>query len=209
MALNPVRVRSFGTLEYGSTLLKMQQFTETRTAATVDEIWMLQHTPVYTLGLNGHREHILRPGEIPVVQTDRGGQATYHGPGQLIIYPLLDIKRIQLGVRGLVSTLELCSIQTLAQYGIRACSRADAPGVYVDGRKIASVGLRIRRGCSYHGMSLNVSLDLEPFDGINICGFESLQATRLSDLGGPRACYEVAIPLVSLLVGALESEWVE
>ena len=161
----------------------MQDFTEQRDSSTDDEIWFTEHPPVFTLGLNASREHLLAPGNIPVVQIDRGGQVTYHGPGQLMIYPLLELKRVGLGVRDLVSALEQTIVDLAAEYDIAAASRADAPGVYVAGEKLASVGLRIRRGASYHGMALNVAIDLEPFSRINPCGFDDLTVTDLSRLG--------------------------
>jgi lipoyl(octanoyl) transferase len=160
----------------------MQAFTDQRDAATQDEIWFAEHPPVFTLGLNGSREHLLAPGDIPVVPIDRGGQVTYHGPGQLLIYPLIDLKRHRLGVRDLVVGLERAVIGYSAELGVAAVSRREAPGVYVQGAKLASVGLRIRRGSSYHGLALNVSLDLEPFQRINVCGYRGLAVTRLADL---------------------------
>lgn len=174
----------------------MRTFTERRTPDTSDEIWLLEHHPVYTQGLSGKAEHLLNLGNIPVVYSDRGGQATYHGPGQLIFYPLLDIRRRKIGIRRLVTLLEISAIETLKQYGIQSSAKPEAPGVYVDSCKIASIGIRIRRGCSYHGMSLNIDVNLTRFDGINICGFPSLTATQVSDLGGPKICHEVAVPLV-------------
>ncbi len=158
-------------------------FTDRRTPDTRDEIWFVEHPPVFTLGLNAGREHVLAPGDIPVVQIDRGGQVTYHGPGQLVIYPLIDLRRRGLGVRRLVVALENAVIAYVAELGIAASGSRAAPGVYVDGAKLASVGLRIRRGASYHGMSLNVALDLEPFERINVCGYRDLAVTRLADHG--------------------------
>jgi lipoyl(octanoyl) transferase len=160
----------------------MQEFTNTRSDATPDEIWFTEHPPVFTLGLNASLEHLLAPGDIPVIQIDRGGQVTYHGPGQLMIYPLIDLKRAGLGIRDLVTALEQSVVDLAEQYGIEAASRADAPGVYVHGKKIASVGLRIRRSASYHGMALNVDMDLEPFTRINPCGFSDLEVTDLARL---------------------------
>jgi lipoyl(octanoyl) transferase len=160
----------------------MQQFTETRGPDTPDELWFTEHPPVFTLGLNASREHLLAPGDIPVVQVDRGGQVTYHGPGQLMIYPLVDLKRAALGLRALVTALEQSVVDLASDFDIRASSKPHAPGVYVDGRKLASVGLRIRRGASYHGMALNVDVDLEPFSRINPCGFEGLEMTDLRRL---------------------------
>jgi lipoyl(octanoyl) transferase len=170
----------------------MQTFTAQRDADTPDEIWFLEHPPVYTLGLNGQDRHILAAGHIPVVHVDRGGQVTYHGPGQLVVYPLLNLKRSQLGVRDLVSALEQTVIRTVQHWGIEAQSRRDAPGVYVEGRKLASVGLRIKRGCSYHGLAFNIDMDLRPFSGINPCGFENLEVTQLRALGGACDVRQVA-----------------
>lgn len=176
-------VRSLGLQEYEPLWRSMQRFTEERDADTADEIWFAEHPPVFTLGMNGKREHLLAPGSIPVVQIDRGGQVTYHGPGQLMIYPLLDLRRAGLGVRALVTALEQAAVATAADFGVEAASRADAPGVYVSGRKIASVGLRVRRGASFHGMAFNVAMDLEPFSRINPCGFSDLEVTDLNGLG--------------------------
>lgn len=176
-------VRMLGTVEYEPTWRRMQAFTDGRTPETPDEIWYLQHPPVFTMGMNASREHLLAPGSIPVVDIDRGGQVTFHGPGQLVVYPLLDLERLGLGVRDLVCALEQSVVQLVSDWGIEAVARRDAPGVYVDGRKLASVGLRIRRGCSYHGLSLNVDMDLAPFGRINPCGYQGMEVTRLSDLG--------------------------
>jgi len=181
-AVPPLTVRHLGLREYEPVWRAMQEFTERRTPQTADELWLLQHPPVYTLGLNGKREHLLDPRDIPVVPVDRGGQVTYHGPGQLIAYPLVDIRRRALGVRALVSALEEAVVGLLADYGIEGYPRREAPGVYVGQRKIASVGLRIRRGASYHGVSLNVDMDLEPFGRINPCGYAGLEVTQLRDL---------------------------
>jgi lipoyl(octanoyl) transferase len=178
-----VILRCLGLVEYEPTWRAMQRFTDTRDATTPDEIWLLEHPPVFTLGMNAGREHLLAPGDIPVVQIDRGGQVTYHGPGQLVIYPLLNLKRRRLGVRELVVALENSIVDYAAELGVKAAGSREAPGVYVDGAKLASVGLRIRRGASYHGAALNVSLDLEPFSRINVCGYSSLKATRLVDHG--------------------------
>lgn len=179
----PIRIRRLGSVPYEPTWRAMQQFTENRDENTADEIWLLQHPPVFTLGLAGKPEHILDAADIPVVQVDRGGQVTYHGPGQLVMYPLLDLRRHGLGVRRLVTLLEQSAIALAGDFGIKAIARADAPGVYVDGRKLAAVGLRVRRGCSYHGLSLNVAMDLSPFRRINPCGYAGLQTTQLQDLG--------------------------
>ncbi|MEX0976224.1 MAG: lipoyl(octanoyl) transferase LipB [Woeseia sp.] len=160
----------------------MQQFTDTRNPQTPDEIWFTEHPPVFTLGLNASQEHLLSPGDIPVVQIDRGGQVTYHGPGQLMVYPLIDLKRAGLGIRDLVTGLEQSVVDLLNEFSIDGYSRADAPGVYVNGQKVASIGLRIRRGASYHGMAVNVDLDLEPFSRINPCGMRELTVTDLRHL---------------------------
>jgi len=195
--------RFLGIQNYQATWRAMQQFTENRTWDTPDEIWVVEHDPVYTLGLNGKREHLLDTGSIPVVHCDRGGQVTYHGPGQLVVYPLLDMKRSKLGVRPLVTLLEEAMIQTLALYRIAANARADAPGVYVDGKKIGSVGIRIKKNCSYHGLSLNNYVDLSPFKGINPCGYSNMEVTRLADLGVNLSNEELASPLVEAITQAL------
>jgi lipoyl(octanoyl) transferase len=184
-------VRSLGMQAYEPLWRSMQRFTEERDAGTADEIWFTEHPPVFTLGMNAKREHLLLPGDIPVVQIDRGGQVTYHGPGQLMIYPLIDLKRAGLGVRALVTALEQSAVATAAEFAIEAASRTDAPGVYVSGRKIASVGLRIRRGASFHGMALNVAMDLEPFSRINPCGFSDLQVSDLCSLGAVTDLHDV------------------
>jgi len=176
-------VRHRGVQDYMPVWEAMKDFTEHRDAATPDELWLLQHPPVFTLGQAGRREHLLDPGDIPIVRTDRGGQVTFHGPGQLIAYTLIDLRRIGFGVRGLVQQLEQGVIALLARYGVRGERRSAAPGVYVTGRKIASLGLRVRRGCCYHGLSINVDMDLEPFRRINPCGFPGLEVTQLADLG--------------------------
>jgi len=172
-----------GREDYEPLWRAMQRFTDRRDAATPDEIWFTEHDSVYTLGLNAAREHLLAPGDVPVVQIDRGGQVTWHGPGQLMIYPLIDIRRAGIGVRPLVTALERAVLRLAASHGIDAVCRPDAPGVYVDGAKVAAVGLRIRRGASYHGMALNLDADLEPFSRINPCGYAGLEAVNLRDLG--------------------------
>ena len=185
-------IRRLGLVEYEPTWRAMQRFTDERGPATPDEIWFLEHPPVFTLGMNASAAHVLAPGDIPVVQIDRGGQVTYHGPGQLVVYPLVDLRRSGLGIRDLVTALERSVIDLAAEYGVTAEARRSAPGVYVEGRKLASVGIRVRRGASYHGLAVNVSLDLEPFGRINPCGYEGLQMTRLADLTGP-ASVDVAV----------------
>jgi len=180
--MNPPTLRHLGLCDYEKTWRDMQDFTASRTKDTPDEIWLLEHPPVFTLGLNGKREHLLDPADIPVVNCDRGGQVTYHGPGQLIAYLLLDLKRRKLGVKEMVRRMEQVVIDLLSDYGIDATRRAGAPGIYVNGKKIAALGLRVRRGCSYHGLSLNVDMDLEPFTRINPCGYEGLETTQLREL---------------------------
>lgn len=185
----PLAVRRLGLQPYYEVWRDMQRFTDRRTPATDDELWLLQHPPVYTLGKNGRPEHVLDPGDIPVIHSDRGGQVTYHGPGQLIVYTLLDLNRRGVGVRELVTRIENGVIELLGDYDIAANARKDAPGVYVAGRKIAALGLRVRRGCSFHGLALNVDMDLEPFARINPCGYEGLEVTQLSELA---AAFEMA-----------------
>ncbi|HHO59791.1 MAG TPA: lipoyl(octanoyl) transferase LipB [Thiotrichales bacterium] len=174
--------RFYDQLEYEPTWRAMQAFTHERDETTPDELWFLQHPPVYTLGKNGKPAHVLDAGDIPVINIDRGGQVTYHGPGQLVVYTLLDLKRLKLGIREMVSLLEDSVIDLLAQYRIKAESRRDAPGVYVNNAKIAALGLRVRKGCCFHGLALNVAMELEPFSRINPCGFENLPVTQVSDL---------------------------
>ena len=176
-----LEVKSLGLQPYAQTWQAMQNYTDERNAASPDQLWLLQHPPVFTLGQAGKPEHLLNPGEIPVVKSDRGGQVTYHGPGQLIAYLLLDLRRARLGVRGLVTRLEESVIALLAERGITAAARREAPGVYIETSKVASLGLRVRRGCSYHGLSLNVDMDLEPFSRINPCGYPGLHVTQLAD----------------------------
>ncbi|MBA1233891.1 lipoyl(octanoyl) transferase LipB [Stutzerimonas nitrititolerans] len=178
-------VRELGLVEYLPTWQAMQHFTNSRGPQTADEVWLLQHLPVFTQGQAGKAEHLLLPGDIPVVQADRGGQVTYHGPGQLVGYLLLDVRRLGFGVRELVNRIEHSLIDLLAGYGVEAAAKPDAPGVYVDGAKIASLGLRIRNGRSFHGLALNVDMDLEPFQRINPCGYAGLKMTQLRDLVGP------------------------
>ena len=187
-----VEIRWLGQRAYEPLWRSMQEFTNSRGDETPDEIWFTEHPPVFTLGLNASREHVLAPGDIPVIQIDRGGQVTYHGPGQLMVYPLVDLRRAGLGVRDLITALEQSVIDLAAKYDIVAASRADAPGVYVQGKKIGSVGLRIRRNSSYHGLALNVDMDLEPFTRINPCGFDDLEVTDLAELGVTKDLSEVA-----------------
>ncbi len=191
----PLQIRRRGLRPYRETWLEMRAFTEQRLPDTPDQLWLLQHPPVFTLGTAGKAHHILDAGEIPVIESDRGGQVTYHGPGQLVAYLLLDLKRHRMGMRRLVTAMEQSVIQLLAAHGIRGVSRPDAPGVYVEDAKIAALGLRIRRGCCYHGLSLNVEMDLSPFERINPCGYEGLAVTSLSELGLP-----LTIPQVESLL---------
>jgi lipoyl(octanoyl) transferase len=174
--------RELGLVEYAPTLEAMRAFTDSRDRESPDELWLLQHPPVFTQGQAGRSEHLLAPGDIPVIQVDRGGQVTYHGPGQAVIYLLLDLRRRALGVRALVDLIEQSLVQLLAGYDIESQPRPDAPGVYVAGEKIASLGLRVRRGCSYHGLALNVDMDLEPFRRINPCGHQGLRVTSMANL---------------------------
>jgi lipoyl(octanoyl) transferase len=178
-----VKTSYLGRQDYVPLWHEMQKFTDERDESTPDEIWFCEHPPVFTLGLNASKEHLLAPGDIPVVQIDRGGQVTFHGPGQLMVYPLIDIRRANIGVRTLVTALEQSVVDLAAEFDVAAAARADAPGVYVEGNKLASVGLRIRRGSSFHGMALNVDVDLEPFTRINPCGYAELEMTDLHRLG--------------------------
>jgi lipoyl(octanoyl) transferase len=199
-------IRHLGLAAYEPTWRAMQRLTDERTQETADEIWFVEHPPVFTLGLNASREHLLNTGDIDIVQIDRGGQVTYHGPGQLVVYPLLNLRRLKLGVRDLVVALESAVIDYAAERGVTAAGSRQAPGVYVDGAKLASIGLRIRRGASYHGMSLNVSMDLRPFERINVCGYQGLRVTRLNDLGVPDDVSTVAKDLTPHLLRRLGSE---
>ena len=178
----PLIVRELGLQPYEQIWQDMQLFTDQRSETTADELWLLQHSPVYTLGKNGRPDHILDAQDIPVIKSDRGGQVTYHGPGQVVVYTLLDLNRRHIGVRELVTRIENSVIELLEDYDIRANARKDAPGVYVDGRKIAALGLRVRKGRSFHGLALNVDMDLEPFSRINPCGYQGLEVTQLSEL---------------------------
>jgi lipoyl(octanoyl) transferase len=197
-------VRHRGVVDYTRGWRDMQAFTDARVATTTDEVWLLEHPPVYTLGRNGKEEHLHDSGAIPVIRSDRGGQVTYHGPGQLIVYTLLDLKRRQLGVQSLVNRLEQAVIDLLAEHSIGARRRDKAPGVYVDGCKVAALGLRVRRGCSFHGLSLNVNMDLSPFGRINPCGYEGLEVTQLADLGVEATPATISAPLLAHLEKLLQ-----
>ncbi|ESS71863.1 octanoyltransferase LipB [Methyloglobulus morosus KoM1] len=201
----PTTIRELGVQPYEPIWQEMQRLTQERTDQTHDEIWVLEHLPVYTLGLNGKQEHLLNPGDIPVIQSDRGGQVTYHGPGQLIVYTLLDIKRRKLGIRQLVTLLEQSMVTALAQFGVTATANPQAPGVYVDGKKIGSIGIRIKNNASYHGISLNNNMDLTPFDHINTCGYRDLQVTQLADFGIDISTADLAIPVVNAINTSLYS----
>ena len=182
MSQDTIQIRQLGLQPYEPISQAMHDFTDTRDESTADEIWLVEHERVFTQGQAGKAEHVLVPGDIPVIQSDRGGQVTYHGPGQQVMYVLLNLKRRKLGVRELVTILEQTVVCTLAELGIEAYPRADAPGVYVDGRKICSLGLRIRKGCSFHGLALNIDMDLSPFLRINPCGYAGLEMTQVSSL---------------------------
>ena len=197
-------MRRLGRRGYAQVWAEMRRFTEAQEASRGGEIWLLEHDPVFTLGQAGRPEHLLAPGAIRVLQSDRGGQVTYHGPGQLVAYVLLDLRQAGLGVRRLVQTLEQAVIDLLAEYRVSAERHAGAPGVYVGGAKIAALGLRVRHGCSYHGLSLNVDMDLEPFARINPCGYPGLAVTQLADQGGPRDLGRVGNDLLRHLARALD-----
>jgi len=200
-----ISVRQLGDgVAYEPTWRAMREFTDGRDATTGDQLWLLEHEPVFTLGQNGRREHILAPGRIPVVDVDRGGQVTYHGPGQIVAYPLVDLRRRGIGVRGLVTIMETSVIRLAGEHGIEARARNDAPGVYVDEAKLAAVGLRVRRGCSYHGLALNVSMDLEPFDRIDPCGYAGMPVTDLRSLGADTGPSTARERLAAILVEEIE-----
>jgi lipoyl(octanoyl) transferase len=201
-----VVVRPLGLRDYEPVWRAMQQFTEQRSPLSPDEIWFTEHPPVFTLGMNANRDHLLAPGDIPVLQVDRGGQVTYHGPGQLMIYPLIDLKRARLGVRDMVCALERTVVDLLAGFGIAALARREAPGVYVLQRKVASVGLRVRRGATYHGMALNIEVDLEPFSRINPCGYSDLEVTDMRALGITATRAAITASVQSLLLGHLRMD---
>ena len=200
---NLMQVKNLGRSDYRETWEAMKDFTHRRDPETPDELWITEHAPVFTQGLNGRAEHVLDAGDIPLVQIDRGGQITYHGPGQLVLYCLLDITRLELGVKGLVAKIEKSVIDLLHGYRIVAHTRLGAPGVYVDQAKIAALGLRIRKGCCYHGLSLNVSMDLEPFTRINPCGYQGLEVTQLREFGVTDSVERVGFRLAEILSGNL------
>jgi len=195
----PAIVRQLGRQPYEAVWRAMQRFTDVRGADGTDELWVVEHDPVFTLGQAGKPEHVLAPGDIPVVQVDRGGQVTYHGPGQLVVYPLLNLPRLKIGVREYVCKIEQSIIDTLGDWNIEAVRRDGAPGVYVNDAKIAALGIRVRRGCTFHGLAFNVAMDLEPFQRINPCGYAGLQVVSLGDLGGPSSLDAVAPMLLENL----------
>jgi lipoyl(octanoyl) transferase len=200
--LHPL-IRHLGRVDYESTWHAMQDFNQARCESTPDEIWLLEHPPVFTLGLAGKLEHVLNPGGIPVIKTDRGGQVTYHGPGQVVVYLLLDLRRYEYGVRNLVYRMEEAVGILLGDYGLTAKRVPGAPGIYVDGAKIAALGLRVKRGCCYHGLALNVDMDLEPFSRINPCGYPGLPVTQIRALGIRDSIQEVAERFLTRLVEAI------
>lgn len=195
----PTWVRRLGRQPYEPVWRAMQALTDARDPTTQDEVWQVEHDPVFTLGQAGKPEHVLMPGDIPVLHVDRGGQVTYHGPGQLVLYPLFDLKRLKIGVREYVQRIEQAVIDTLEHWNIGAARREGAPGVYVNDAKVAALGIRVRRGCTFHGLAFNIAMDLEPFRRINPCGFAGLQVTSLADLGGPSGIDVVAPVLLDAL----------
>lgn len=190
-------VRDLGRRPYEPVWRAMQRFTDTRTDDTPDELWLVEHEPVFTLGQAGKDEHVLMPGDIPVLHVDRGGQVTYHGPGQIVLYPLLDLKRLKVGVKDYVCRIEQAMIDTLEDWNIHAQRREGAPGVYVGGAKIGALGIRVRHGCTFHGLAFNIAMDLEPFRRINPCGYQGLEVTSMLDLGGPSSLDAVKPVLVA------------
>jgi lipoyl(octanoyl) transferase len=196
-------VRDLGRQPYEPVWRAMQAFTDARDEATPDELWLVEHEPVFTLGQAGKPEHVLMPGDIPVLHVDRGGQVTYHGPGQIVAYPLLDLRRLKIGVREYVHRIEQAVIDTLAEWNIEGARREGAPGVYVGDAKVAALGIRVRRGCAFHGLAFNIAMDLEPFGRINPCGYEGLRVVAMADLGGPSGLDAVK----PVLLGALATQF--
>ncbi|WP_202303754.1 lipoyl(octanoyl) transferase LipB [Dryocola clanedunensis] len=209
MSQDTILIRQLGRQPYEPVSQAMHTFTDTRDETTPDEIWLVEHDPVFTQGQAGKAEHVLVPGDIPVIQSDRGGQVTYHGPGQQVMYVLLNLRRRKLGVRELVTVLEQTVVNTLADIGIEAYPRADAPGVYVEGKKICSLGLRIRKGCSFHGLALNIDMDLSPFLRINPCGYAGLEMTQVKNLREEISLKDIQPRLVSQLIALLNYPAVE
>lgn len=206
---NRLIVRYLGRQDYQPVWQAMHDFTDTRDDNTVDEVWLVEHNPVFTQGQAGKQEHLLDTGDIPVVQSDRGGQVTYHGPGQLVAYVLINLRRKKIGVRDLVTHIENTVINTLKRFGVESNARPDAPGVYVEQRKICSLGLRIRRGCSFHGLALNINMDLSPFLRINPCGYAGMEMVQLSDLTPITQLHQAQSPLIEELVSLLGYQQVE
>ncbi|KAB0459438.1 octanoyltransferase [Vibrio kanaloae] len=206
---NKLIVKKLGRQDYEPVWKAMHKFTDERTEEDVDQVWLVEHNPIFTQGQAGKAEHVLNAGDIPVVQSDRGGQVTYHGPGQLVAYFLINIRRKNFGVRDLVTHIENLVINTMKAYNIDSAARPDAPGVYVDGKKICSLGLRIRRGCSFHGLALNVNMDLSPFLRINPCGYQGMEMAQVSQLGGPSELENVEQQLIQELVELLDYDQVD
>ncbi|CAM4310611.1 lipoyl(octanoyl) transferase LipB [Vibrio agarivorans] len=206
---NRLIVRHLGRQDYQPVWQAMHDFTDTRDENTVDEVWLVEHNPVFTQGQAGKQEHLLNTGDIPVVQSDRGGQVTYHGPGQLVAYVLINLRRKNIGVRDLVTHIENTVINTLKRFDVESAARPDAPGVYVDNRKICSLGLRIRRGCSFHGLALNINMDLTPFLRINPCGYAGMEMVQLNDLTSTTQLKQVQSPLIEELVALLDYQDIE
>jgi len=203
LSQDTILIRNLGLQPYDPVSRAMHEFTDTRTDATPDEIWLVEHHPVFTQGQAGKAEHVLMPGDIPVVQSDRGGQVTYHGPGQQVMYVLINLKRRKLGVRELVTLLEQTVVNTLADVGIEAYPRADAPGVYVQGKKICSLGLRIRKGCSFHGLALNIAMDLAPFLRINPCGYAGMEMTQVNHFQSAADMDKIRVVLIDKFLALL------
>ena len=203
VAVPDCRVRDLGRKAYEPVWRAMQAFTDARDAATPDELWLVEHEPVFTLGQAGRPEHVLAPGDIPVLHVDRGGQVTYHGPGQIVAYPLLDLRRLKIGVRDYVCRIEQAVIETLAEWNIEGARKDGAPGVYVNGAKVAALGIRVRRGCCFHGLAFNIAMDLEPFHRINPCGYAGLEVVAMADLGGPGGLEAVKPVLLRALAANL------
>ena len=197
-------IRNIGLCDYGKAYAAMSQFTDSRDLTTTDEIWCLQHPPVYTLGLNGHRKHIINSGEIPVIETDRGGQVTYHGPGQLMVYLLVDIKRKSISVKEYVHRLEQSVVDMLEVYDVVGHRRESAPGVYVDNKKISALGIRVRKGCSYHGLSINIDMDLTPYSGIHPCGYSNLEVTQMREVGVDENLLQITNTLIPCLLRQMQ-----
>jgi lipoyl(octanoyl) transferase len=201
---NTLIIRQLGSADYKEVWQAMQSFTDNRGEDTPDELWLVEHPAVFTQGQAGKEEHLLMPGDIPVVKVDRGGQITYHGPGQQVLYFLINLRRRKIGVRQLVTLIEDSIVAALADYNVQAYAKADAPGVYVDNKKVASLGLRVRKGCSFHGLALNVNMDLSPFLRINPCGYAGLEMTQTVDLNGPKTLTDASNALVKQIVDLLE-----